>query len=319
MSRPRSGRLRTPGKPTAKRWRKEPMDIQITHLKFHKHRASEKDHGFRHLIAIMGTTSATVEGITITDSATHSLMLIHPYKQEKPNKVVWTKIFTSRVNGDGINPSGNTLVEDCFIRPQDHSLLVNGRGIRRTVPWDDANGSSFLPSALDDLGGTRHRRGGLRHPPLPRPSAPPERPSCFQHARRGQGSGREERGFPEHQHRGPPLDPPAILDLHGRAPTLQPGQAGTRTGRPLRHSIENLSIAAPSVLVESEILHGLPNARIGKLTFRNLTFPGGDHHFGMASFPRGIWWVFTISSPRQARVRCFPSLPGRPECISGLL
>lgn len=57
----------------------------------------------------------SVEGITIADSADHSLMLIGPYRVGHPNQVTWTKIFTWRVNGDGINPFGNTLVEDCDV------------------------------------------------------------------------------------------------------------------------------------------------------------------------------------------------------------
>ena len=55
------------------------------------------------------------------------------------------KIFTWRANGDGINPFGNSLVEDCFIRSiwffaeiakpniprtQDDSIYVDGHGIR---------------------------------------------------------------------------------------------------------------------------------------------------------------------------------------------
>ena len=96
---------------------------------------------------MIGTTDTRVEGITIADSATHSLMLVSPYKAGHPNEVQWTKIFTWRANGDGINPFGNTLIEDCFLRTQDDSLYVNGLGIRRTVLWNDANGSSFVLSA----------------------------------------------------------------------------------------------------------------------------------------------------------------------------
>jgi hypothetical protein len=92
-----------------------------------------------------------VEGVTIADSAFHSLMLVSPYKAGHPNEVKWTKIFTWRGNGDGINPFGNTLIEDCFIRTQDDSLYVNGLGIRRTVLWNDANGSSFVLSGLPQL------------------------------------------------------------------------------------------------------------------------------------------------------------------------
>ena len=40
------------------------------------------------------------------------------YNEEKPTVTRWMKIFTWRVNGDGINPFANGLVEDCFIRTQ---------------------------------------------------------------------------------------------------------------------------------------------------------------------------------------------------------
>jgi hypothetical protein len=43
------------------------------------------------------------------------------------------------------------LIEDCFLRTQDDSLYVSGLGIRRTVLWNDANGSSFVLSSLPQL------------------------------------------------------------------------------------------------------------------------------------------------------------------------
>ena len=60
----------------------------------------------------------------------------------------WVKIFTWRGNGDGINPFSNGLIEDCFIRTQDDSTYVNGRGIRRVVYWQDCNGSTFVLSPI---------------------------------------------------------------------------------------------------------------------------------------------------------------------------
>ena len=101
-------------------------------------------------IEIYGARNSTVEGITITDPAHHSLMLVNGYLLEEPTNVHWTKIFSWRANGDGINPFGNVSVEDCFIRTQDDCLYVNGRGIRRVVLWTDANGSSFVLSPVGD-------------------------------------------------------------------------------------------------------------------------------------------------------------------------
>ena len=80
---------------------------------------------------VTGAANTRVEGITIANSAHHSLMLVMSYKPEEPTDIRWVKIFTWRANGDGINPFGNGLVEDCFIRTQDDSTYVNGRGIRR--------------------------------------------------------------------------------------------------------------------------------------------------------------------------------------------
>ena len=102
-------------------------------------------------IDIVGVRNTVVEGITIADSAMHSLMLIGPYVAGSPAIVRWTKIFTWRANGDGINPFGNTLIEDCFIRTQDDGTYVNGHGIRRVTYWTDVNGSIFVLSPVGNL------------------------------------------------------------------------------------------------------------------------------------------------------------------------
>ena len=105
-------------------------------------------------ISISGTHSTRVEGITIANSAYHSLMLqTGSYNPEKLAEVRWVKIFTWRANGDGINPFKGTLVEDCFIRTQDDSTYVDGAGIRRVVYWQDGNGSTFVlsPMGKEDL------------------------------------------------------------------------------------------------------------------------------------------------------------------------
>ena len=81
-------------------------------------------------------------------------------------EIRWVKIFTWRANGDGIGLKKNTLVfkdfeglnivvfsfsllyvtqlEDSFIRTQDDSMYVQGRGVRRVVFWNDVNGVPFL-------------------------------------------------------------------------------------------------------------------------------------------------------------------------------
>ena len=59
-----------------------------------------------------------MEGITIANSAYHSVIMPAGYNQDKPTVTRWVKIFTWRANGDGINPFANGLIEDCFIRTQ---------------------------------------------------------------------------------------------------------------------------------------------------------------------------------------------------------
>ena len=91
----------------------------------------------------------SIEGVTIANSAAHSIHLANSYKADHPDDLVrWVKIFTWRANGDGINLFQNTLVEDCFIRTQDDSSYVNGRGMRRVVFWQDSNGSTFVMTQL---------------------------------------------------------------------------------------------------------------------------------------------------------------------------
>ena len=113
--------------------------------------ALEKDYWKYKPIDIRGAHNTKVEGITIVDSAMHSLMLISEYNPQKPTDICWVKIFTWRRNGDGINPFGNGLIEDCFIRTQDDCVYVNGRGIRRVVFWTDANGSAFVLSPIGNM------------------------------------------------------------------------------------------------------------------------------------------------------------------------
>ena len=90
-------------------------------------------------------TNTLIEGITIANSPHHAINLhSSKYNEDTPVDVKWVKIFTWRSNGDGIDPGENGLIEDCFIRTQDDSTYVNGRGIRRVVYWEDSNGATFV-------------------------------------------------------------------------------------------------------------------------------------------------------------------------------
>ncbi|MGV3755516.1 MAG: endo-polygalacturonase [Verrucomicrobiota bacterium] len=234
----------------------------------------EKEHKRYTPIELVGTTDTTVEGITIADSAYHSLMLIHPYKPGHPNAVKWTKIFTWRANGDGINPFGNTLIEDCFIRTQDDSLYVSGLGIRRTVLWNDANGSSFVLSALPQL--------------TDRTLIVEDCDVIYSRAKWHHWSG--GRVFNMRGEGGGPAGAGVIfrnINIEDPRPTLQQFFVCLTIPEPYSKNAEkrkagdlsgilfqNISIAAPSVLGEPQILWGQPDARIRDLTFENLTLGG---------------------------------------------
>ena len=246
---------------------------RIKHPKFVQPPA-EKEHGLYRPIEILGATDTRVEGITIADSATHSLMLVGPYKPGHPNEIRWTKIFTWRVNGDGINPFGNTLIEDCFIRTQDDSLYVNGLGIRRVVLWNDANGSSFVLSALPQLTNRTlvvedcdviYSRAKWHHWTGGR---------VFN--MRGEGKGTAGAGVIFRN-----------INIEDPRPTLQQfficmtvpepySKQGNKRGPGDLSGVlfQNVSIAAPSVLGEPQILWGQPDAQIKNLTFENLTLAG---------------------------------------------
>ncbi|MBI4975958.1 MAG: endo-polygalacturonase [Spirochaetes bacterium] len=225
-------------------------------------------------ILIAGASSTSVEGITIADSAHHTLMLINGYAPEKPTDIRWVKIFTWRGNGDGINPFANGLVEDCFIRTQDDSLYVNGRGIRRVVLWNDFNGSSFVLSAMPNLYDRTlvvedcdviyaragwHQWGGGR---------------VFN--MRGEGGGAcgsnvifrnirisDPRPTLQQFFINMVCNPPYWKDTRGRKPGDLDGVL-----------FQNISITAPSILGEPDILWGMKDGFIQNVVFDNVTVAG---------------------------------------------
>lgn len=247
---------------------------RLKHPQYANPKVADKDHGKYRPIEIVGATDTRVEGVTIADSATHSLMLVHPYAPEHPNAVQWTKIFTWRANGDGINPFGNTLIEDCFIRTQDDSLYVNGLGIRRCVLWNDANGSSFVLSSVSSVGERKlivedcdviYSRAKWHH---------------WSGGRvfniRGENDGPGGSGVLFRNIR--IEDPRPTLQQFFLCMTMPPpySKKGERAGAGDISGIhfENISIAAPSVLGEPQILWGQSDARLRNLTFENLTLGG---------------------------------------------
>lgn len=247
---------------------------RLKHPGFVEPALAESDRRRYRPIEILGATDVHVEGITITDSATHSLMLIGPYQPGHPNQVTWTKIVTWRVNGDGINPFGNTLVEDCFLRTQDDSLYVSGLGIRRTVLWNDANGSSFVLSALPQLADRQlvvedcdviYSRAKWHHWTGGR---------VFN--MRGEGGGAAGAGV---VFRNITVEDPRptlqqfFLCMTVPQPYSREGEMRT-AGDLAGVRFQNIAIAAPSVLGEPQLLWGHPQARIHDLTFDNLSLAG---------------------------------------------
>ena len=247
---------------------------RLKHPEYVRPAIAASEHERYRPIEILGANDVTVEGITIADSATHSLMLVGGFKKGHPNKVSWTKIFTWRANGDGINPFGNTLIEDCFLRTQDDSLYVQGLGIRRTVVWNDANGSAFVLSSLQNVND--------------RPMVVEDCDVIYSRAKwhhwsggrvfnmRGEGKGAAGRGviFRNINVEDPrPTLQQFFLCMKVPAPYAKNG--GRREAGDLSDILfQNVSIAAPSVLREPQILWGLADARIRDLRFDHLTVGG---------------------------------------------
>lgn len=225
-------------------------------------------------IEVLGAVDTRVEGITLADSAFHSLMLVSPFKEGHPNEVRWTKIFTWRANGDGINPFGNTRIEDCFLRTQDDALYVSGPGIRRTVLWNDANGSSFVLSSLHQLAGRSmvvedcdviYARAKWHHWSGGR---------VFN--MRGEGGGAAGAGVVfRNIHIEDPRPSLQQFFLCMTVPEPYSKKAEKRGPGDLSGLLfQNVSIAATGVLGEPQLLWGQADARIRNLTFENLTVAG---------------------------------------------
>jgi hypothetical protein len=234
-------------------------------------------------IEIVGPSNTRVEGITIADSAYHSLMLINGYSPATPTDIRWVKIFTWRGNGDGINPFGNTLVEDCFLRTQDDAFYTDGRGIRRCTIWNDSNGSAFVLSPVANISNPNlviedcdiiyaraywHYWSGGR---------------LFNMRGLGSGAGGSNLTFRNISVEDPrPTLQQFFILMEGLDPYLS---LASQRGPGDLYGIlfQNIKIAAPSVLGEPEILWGYSDAQIRDLILDNVTV-GGQHYDSIDDF-----------------------------------
>ena len=198
-------------------------------------------------------------------------MLIDGHHPEQPTNIRWTKIIGWRVNGDGINPFENCLIEDCFLRTQDDSTYANGRGIRRVTYWNDFNGSTFVLSSLpnrkliiEDCDVIYARAGW------------DEWSGGRLFNMRGEGKGscgagvvfqniRVEDPRPTLQH--------FLIAMQGLPPYLDSTQI-RGPGHLAGLVFKDIEIAASSVLGQPDILWGTPDAKIMQLTFDNVTIGG---------------------------------------------
>ena len=239
-------------------------------------------------IHIEGADYTTVEGITIANSAMHSVHMSGGYQPDKLTTVRWVKIFTWRPNGDGINPFENNLVEDCFIRTQDDSTYVNGPGIRRVVYWQDCNGSTFV---LSPLGGDKYNSQG---PHIVEDCTVIYSRATWHHwsgaslfNMRGQGEG--EGGYTVTFRNIVVEDPRPTLQhfkilMEGVEPWSNP-ERKRGPGDLWGISFENITIKSVSVLGEPEVLWGMEDGLIRGLQFRNVTI-GGEKVEGVEFFQR---------------------------------
>ena len=236
-------------------------------------------HWTYHPVEVSGAAGTAVEGITIANSAYHSLMLVESY-QEDPEKftdIRWVKIFTWRANGDGINPFGNGLVEDCFIRTQDDSTYVSGRGIRRVVYWQDANGSTFV---LSPVGGENYEKHELVVEDCTVVYARAKwhhwaGGRLFNMRGEGGGAGGSRLVFRNIKVEDPrPTLQHWMVAMQGLPPYSDPEKRRRDPGDLVGITFQNITIAAPSVLGEPDVLWGMEDGLIYDLVFENVTIAG---------------------------------------------
>ena len=233
-----------------------------------------------------------VIGITFADPAFHTMQVYGPYAPGKPNLESFIKVLGWRKNGDGVNLFGNVLLTDSFIRTQDDSSYVSGLGIERVVYWTDENGSAFVLSSLPDADA----------------SAPLVVSDCdVIYSRsasvyssggrvfnmRGMGSGPSGSNVTFQDIRVADPRPTLQQFMIAMGPVAPWSDGGTRGPGDMSGVLfQNVSIAAPSVLGQPDVLWGEPDASIDGITFDNLTVDGGKilslDHFVTNAYVRNV-------------------------------
>ena len=175
----------------------------------------------------------------------------------------------------------------CTLRTQDDSTYVRGQAIRRVVYWQDSNGSTFV---LTPLGGEMLN---ARRPVVEDITVVYTR-AHWHHWSGGclfnmRGAGRGEGGYTLTFRNIVVEDPrPTLQTFKILMQAVEPWDgSGRRRGPGDLHGIvfQNISIAAPSILGEPEVLWGMEDGLIYGLVFENVTI-GGAKVEGIDFFQR---------------------------------
>tara|TARA_B110001450_G_scaffold256635_1_gene287886 strand:+ start:8360 stop:10897 length:2538 start_codon:yes stop_codon:yes gene_type:complete len=102
-------------------------------------------------VTLIGTNN-TVQGLTFVDTAYHGIMLRdYTYSETISSMINYVTFISWRLNGDGANPFNNVRIERSLFRTQDDSYYVGGKGIYKSIVWNDYNGAAFLLSRIGDM------------------------------------------------------------------------------------------------------------------------------------------------------------------------
>ena len=99
-------------------------------------------------VTLIGTNNS-VQGLTFVDTAYHGIMLRdYTYSTTVSSMINYVTFISWRLNSDGANPFNNVRIERSFFRTQDDSYYVGGKGIYKSIMWNDYNGAAFLLSRI---------------------------------------------------------------------------------------------------------------------------------------------------------------------------